>query len=78
MRPAAGECFIFFFNSLRIVSSGAIWRFLVRKISTPPFEFDTGIVTDAYMIILLRTLEIDDQELIKGGSLDDEGLEYDF
>jgi len=30
------------------------------------YPFDTGISTDAYMIILLRTLEIDDEELIKG------------
>ncbi|GHI01532.1 hypothetical protein AM1BK_50740 [Neobacillus kokaensis] len=30
------------------------------------FPFDTGISTDAYMIILLRTLEINDEELIQG------------
>jgi sporulenol synthase len=30
------------------------------------YPFDTGISTDAYMIILLRTLEIDDEELIEG------------
>ncbi|MEH7275301.1 squalene--hopene cyclase [Neobacillus vireti] len=28
--------------------------------------FETGLSTDAYMIILLRTLEINDEELIKG------------
>ncbi|MGJ7912764.1 squalene--hopene cyclase [Neobacillus sp. LXY-1] len=30
------------------------------------YPFETGISTDAYMIILLRTLEIHDEELIKG------------
>ncbi|WP_042355471.1 squalene--hopene cyclase [Bacillus rubiinfantis] len=30
------------------------------------YPFDTGISTDAYMIILLRSLEIDEEELIKG------------
>jgi sporulenol synthase len=30
------------------------------------YPFETGLVTDAYMIILLRTLEIDDEELIQG------------
>ncbi|TJY41326.1 squalene--hopene cyclase [Cohnella pontilimi] len=30
------------------------------------YPFETGISTDAYMIILLRTLEIDDEELIEG------------
>ncbi len=30
------------------------------------YPFETGISTDAYMIILLRTLEIDDEELILG------------
>src|SRR5690554_6349029 len=29
------------------------------------YSFETGIVTDCYMIILLRTLEIDDENLIK-------------
>ncbi|WP_141432470.1 squalene--hopene cyclase [Bacillus sp. 03113] len=29
------------------------------------YPFDTGIATDAYMIILLRTLKINDEELIK-------------
>ncbi|WP_285889672.1 squalene--hopene cyclase [Neobacillus niacini] len=30
------------------------------------YPFETGLSTDAYMIILLRTLEIHDEELIKG------------
>ena len=30
------------------------------------YPFETGIVTDAYMIILLRTLEIHDEKLIRG------------
>lgn len=30
------------------------------------YPFETGLSTDAYMIILLRTLEINDEELIKG------------
>lgn len=30
------------------------------------YPFETGISTDCYMIILLRTLEIDDEILIKG------------
>lgn len=30
------------------------------------YPFDTGISTDAYMIILLRTLEMDEEELIRG------------
>jgi len=30
------------------------------------FPFETGITTDCYMIILLRTLEIDDEKLIRG------------
>ncbi|MGV3488199.1 MAG: squalene--hopene cyclase, partial [Tuberibacillus sp.] len=30
------------------------------------YPFETGIATDCYMIILLRTLELDDEELIKG------------
>ncbi|WP_442595514.1 squalene--hopene cyclase [Neobacillus sp. D3-1R] len=29
------------------------------------YPFETGISTDAYMIILLRTLEVDDEELVK-------------
>lgn len=42
----------------------------LRKEQSPDgswaYPFDTGISTDAYMIILLRTLEIDDEELIEG------------
>jgi squalene cyclase len=42
----------------------------LRKDQSPDgswaYPFDTGISTDAYMIILLRTLEIDDKELIWG------------
>lgn len=30
------------------------------------YPFDTGVSTDAYMIILLRSLEINDEELIQG------------
>jgi sporulenol synthase len=30
------------------------------------YPFETGLSTDAYMIILLRTLEINDEDLIKG------------
>ena len=29
------------------------------------YPFETGISTDAYMIILLRTLKINDEELIR-------------
>ena len=29
------------------------------------YPFETGISTDAYMIILLRTLEMDDEDLIR-------------
>ena len=29
------------------------------------YPFETGISTDAYMIILLRTLEINDEDLIR-------------
>lgn len=42
----------------------------LRKDQSPDgsweYPFDTGISTDAYMIILLRTLEIHDEELIQG------------
>src|SRR3954451_18977854 len=42
----------------------------LRKDQTPAgswnYPFETGISTDAYMIILLRTLEINDEQLIKG------------
>ncbi|MBM7655006.1 squalene--hopene cyclase [Neobacillus cucumis] len=30
------------------------------------YPFETGILTDAYMIILLRSLELDDEDLIQG------------
>lgn len=42
----------------------------LRKDQSPDgswaYPFDTGTSTDAYMIILLRTLEIDDEQLIAG------------
>ncbi|WP_163183970.1 squalene--hopene cyclase [Neobacillus sedimentimangrovi] len=42
----------------------------LRKEQSPDgswnYPFETGISTDAYMIILLRTLEINDEELIRG------------
>lgn len=42
----------------------------LRKDQSPDgswtYPFETGISTDAYMIILLRTLEINDEELIQG------------
>jgi sporulenol synthase len=42
----------------------------LRKDQTPDgswnYPFETGLSTDAYMIILLRTLELNDEELIKG------------
>lgn len=42
----------------------------LRKDQSPDgswnYPFETGISTDAYMIILLRTLELNDEELIKG------------
>ncbi|WP_066061921.1 squalene--hopene cyclase [Neobacillus soli] len=42
----------------------------LRKDQSPDgswaYPFDTGISTDAYMIILLRTLELNDEELIQG------------
>ncbi|WP_251284211.1 squalene--hopene cyclase [Cytobacillus sp. AMY 15.2] len=42
----------------------------LRKKQSPDgswkYPFETGIVTDAYMIILLRTLEIHDEKLIRG------------
>ena len=42
----------------------------LRKDQTPDgswdYPFDTGISTDAYMIILLRSLEIHEEELIQG------------
>ncbi|MEH7356488.1 squalene--hopene cyclase [Neobacillus drentensis] len=43
---------------------------MLRKDQSPDgswdYPFETGISTDAYMIILLRTLEINDEELIQG------------
>lgn len=43
---------------------------VLRKDQSPDgswdYPFDTGISTDTYMIILLRTLEINDEELIQG------------
>jgi sporulenol synthase len=43
---------------------------MLRKDQSPngswDYPFETGISTDAYMIILLRTLEIHDEELIQG------------
>src|SRR4051812_2335084 len=42
----------------------------LRKDQSPDgswaYPFETGISTDAYMIILLRTLELHDEELIQG------------
>jgi hypothetical protein len=42
----------------------------LRKDQSPDgswaYPFDMGISTNAYMTILLRTLEIDDKELIEG------------
>ena len=42
----------------------------LRKDQSPDgswnYPFDTGLSTDAYMIILLRTLELNDEELIQG------------
>ncbi|ULT55153.1 squalene--hopene cyclase [Neobacillus drentensis] len=43
---------------------------MLRKDQSPngswDYPFETGISTDAYMIILLRTLELHDEELIQG------------
>jgi sporulenol synthase len=43
---------------------------LLRRDQSPDgswnYPFETGVSTDAYMIILLRTLEINDEELIQG------------
>ena len=42
----------------------------LRKDQSPDgswnYPFETGLSTDAYMIILLRTLELNDEELIQG------------
>src|SRR4051794_39286791 len=53
------------------LDSGINWvTETLRKDQSPDgswgYPFETGISTDAYMIILLRTLEINDEELIKG------------
>ncbi|MCQ6280353.1 squalene--hopene cyclase [Bacillus sp. EB600] len=46
---------------------------ILRKDQSPAgswnYPFETGISTDAYMIILLRTLAINDEQLIKGLAL---------
>lgn len=43
---------------------------ILRKDQSPngswDYPFETGLSTDAYMIILLRTLELNDEELIQG------------
>ncbi|MEH7332487.1 squalene--hopene cyclase [Neobacillus drentensis] len=43
---------------------------MLRKDQSPDgswnYPFDTGLSTDAYMIILLRSLELNDEELIQG------------
>jgi sporulenol synthase len=51
--------------------SGEISRLvaIVKRKQAPDgswrYPFETGISTDAYMIILLRTLEINDEDLIR-------------
>lgn len=52
-------------------SKGIDWLVeMLRRDQSPDgswsYPFETGLSTDAYMIILLRTLEINDEELIKG------------
>jgi sporulenol synthase len=52
-------------------SEGIYWLVeQLRKDQSPDgswsYPFETGLSTDAYMIILLRTFEIDDEELIQG------------
>lgn len=52
-------------------SKGIDWLVKVLRRDQSPegswnYPFETGLSTDAYMIILLRTLEINDEELIKG------------
>jgi sporulenol synthase len=56
---------------MKNIDSGIDWiTETLRKNQSPDgswsYPFETGISTDAYMIILLRTLEINDEELIKG------------
>ncbi|MDP4108239.1 MAG: prenyltransferase/squalene oxidase repeat-containing protein, partial [Bacillota bacterium] len=53
------------------IEKGIHWLIEVLKNDQSPagswnYPFETGILTDAYMIILLRTLEINDERLIKG------------
>jgi sporulenol synthase len=53
------------------INEGIDWLIeQLRKDQSPDgswsYPFETGLSTDAYMIILLRSLEIDDEELIKG------------
>jgi sporulenol synthase len=53
------------------VEKGINWIIEVLKKDQSPagswnYPFETGISTDAYMIILLRTLEINDERLIQG------------
>lgn len=52
-------------------SKGIDWLVeILRRDQSPDgswaYPFETGLSTDAYMIILLRTLEINDEELING------------
>src|SRR3954454_17105507 len=52
-------------------SKGIDWLIeMLRRDQSPDgswgYPFETGLSTDTYMIILLRTLEINDEELIKG------------
>jgi sporulenol synthase len=52
-------------------SKGIDWLVeMLRRDQSPDgswsYPFETGLSTDAYMIILLRTLELNDEELIKG------------
>ncbi|KKB44839.1 squalene--hopene cyclase [Bacillus thermotolerans] len=57
---------------MKIDTSEGIQRLIdrLRKDQTPDgswaYPFETGLSTDAYMIILLRTLEIHEEELIQG------------
>jgi sporulenol synthase len=53
------------------IEKGLNWIIEVLKKDQSPvgswnYPFETGISTDAYMIILLRTLEINDERLIQG------------
>nr|WP_263326239.1 squalene--hopene cyclase [Neobacillus sp. Marseille-Q6967] len=56
---------------MKTTSKGIEWIIeKLRKDQSPDgswnYAFETGISTDAYMIILLRTLELNDEELIQG------------